>query len=172
MWHVPLNFSLWRSQINNRIQLSYTQIRCKHIQTETKWPSFCRRYFQIHFQVAFGTSKCLTSTKSEKYDIKTTVTVIQMNSVAPPITDRNIIENIWTYSTHTHIYIYIYINNQDPTLLEQRSNEIRTWRNDVLLWCVITHPFFNVNGSSSSSSKFYFQQNTTMEQYQEKENTL
>ena len=25
---------------------------------------------------------------------------------------------------------------------------------------------------SSSSSKFYFQQNTTMEQYQEKENTL
>ena len=26
--------------------------------------------------------------------------------------------------------------------------------------------------SSSSSSKFYFQQNTTMEQYQEKENTL
>ena len=28
------------------------------------------------------------------------------------------------------------------------------------------------NYSSSSSSKFYFQQNTTMEQYQEKENTL
>ena len=26
--------------------------------------------------------------------------------------------------------------------------------------------------SSSSSSTFYFQQNTTMEQYQEKENTL
>ena len=25
---------------------------------------------------------------------------------------------------------------------------------------------------NSSSSKFYFQQNTTMEQYQEKENTL
>ena len=30
----------------------------------------------------------------------------------------------------------------------------------------------NNNKSSSSSSKFYFQQNTTMEQYQEKENTL
>ena len=28
------------------------------------------------------------------------------------------------------------------------------------------------SSSSSSSSKFYFQQNTTMEQYQEKENTL
>ena len=27
-------------------------------------------------------------------------------------------------------------------------------------------------GYSSSSSKFYFQQNTTMEQYQEKENIL
>ena len=27
-------------------------------------------------------------------------------------------------------------------------------------------------GCLSSSSKFYFQQNTTMEQYQEKENTL
>ena len=26
--------------------------------------------------------------------------------------------------------------------------------------------------NSNSSSKFYFQQNTTMEQYQEKENTL
>ena len=30
----------------------------------------------------------------------------------------------------------------------------------------------NHNFSSSSSSKFYFQQNTTMEQYQGKENTL
>ena len=29
-----------------------------------------------------------------------------------------------------------------------------------------------ISSSSSSSSKFYFQQNTTMEQYQEKENTL
>ena len=31
---------------------------------------------------------------------------------------------------------------------------------------------FWVSECSSSSSKFYFQQNTTMEQYQEKENTL
>ena len=30
----------------------------------------------------------------------------------------------------------------------------------------------SISLKSSSSSKFYFQQNTTMEQYQEKENTL
>ena len=44
----------------------------------------------------------------------------------------------------------------------------------MCVWCGNTYkvPSNKSFLDSSSSSKFYFQQNTTMEQYQEKENTL
>ena len=85
-------------------------------------------------------------------------------------TKQSLSTSFGRYSINIYLFCFNAMNNNTNVCLKYHQY--------ALYWCCKTvmnivkwFPQAHCNSSSSSSSKFYFQQNATMEQYQEK-NTL